>query len=278
MPKKKNTRPKRLTKRAVLRALANEGLPKLNIVFYDETDSTNTRARLYAECCEDKKRCDTLFIARRQRGGRGRMGRQFLSSRESGLWMSLLRFDRPADGAVRDTTRAAVAVCRAVEECAKAAGAECSPSVKWVNDIFLGGRKLCGILAEGGYASGADLSYSVVGIGVNLYKTPLPDELSGIITDLYTECGACVDRAMLAAKITRGLLADEEYAEVMEEYRHRLFILGKKITVSRGAESFFATAEELEPDGALIVVDEDGKKIRLNSGEISIRQIPIREN
>ena len=79
------TRKKRLTKRALKRALERQGLPKINIVFYDETDSTNTRARLYAECCEDKKRRDTLFVARKQRGGRGRMGRSFVSRGETGL-------------------------------------------------------------------------------------------------------------------------------------------------------------------------------------------------
>ena len=271
---KKQPRPIRLTRRALRRALVNEGLGSLNIVFFDETDSTNTRARLYAEGCADKKRCNTLFVARKQRGGRGRMGRRFISDGESGLWMSLLRFDRAPESALFDTTRAAVAVCRAIEELVCESGGECRASVKWVNDIFLGGKKLSGILAEGGYAAEGEISYSVVGIGVNLYKTDLPDELLPIATSLFEQCGIVLDRAVLAARIVRELLCECVREDVMKEYRDRSFILGRAVEVRRGNESYSAIAEDIDSDGALIVTDRDNNRIKLNSGEVSIRQIP----
>lgn len=274
MPVKTDTRPKRLTKRAVKRAMAKNGLPKLNIVFYDETDSTNTRARLYAENCDKKAMKDTLFIARRQRTGRGRMGRQFLSRGESGLWMTLLRFDRVPETAVKDTTRAAVAVCRAVEEAAAAGSAVCRASIKWVNDVFLGGRKLCGILAEGGFSAKTAAHYSVIGIGINLYKIELAEEIKDIATDLYTETAVVTDRAELAARIIKDITKNGD-SSVMEEYRERSFILGKRVLVTRGTESFEATASEIENDGALTVTLDGGQTERLTSGEVSIRQIPI---
>lgn len=273
MHTKNDTRPHRLTRRAVKRAMAKNGLPKLNIVFYDETDSTNTRARLYAETCGEKAMRDTLFIARKQRTGRGRMGRRFSSSGESGLWMTLLRFNRGAETSVRDTTRAAVAVCRAVEEAARRSGAVCEAKIKWVNDVFLGKGKLCGILAEGGFTAGGNLPYSVVGIGINLYKTEFPEEIRDIATDLYTECGFTADRAELCARISSELILGASVPTI-EEYRRRSFILGKRVTVTRGSESFEAVAEAIEDDGALTVLLDNQEKTKLISGEVSIRQIP----
>ena len=264
------TRKKRLTKRALKRALERQGLPKINIVFYDETDSTNTRARLYAECCEDKKRRDTLFVARKQRGGRGRMGRSFVSRGETGLWMSLLRFNG-GEGNVGYTVRAAVAVCRAVEGAVKDAGAECNTTVKWVNDVYIGGKKLCGILAEGGYADEGRLPYSVIGIGINLYKTDFDGELAAIATDLYSECGKNLCRATLAAGIIKELWYSDK-RDFTDEYRRRSFIIGERVTVLRAGESYEATAISIGDDGALTVRTENGEERKLISGEVSIRR------
>lgn len=265
MPKSRHPRPGRLTKRGLKRELLRLGLPKINIVFYDETDSTNTRARRFAECCEEKKRCDTLFIARRQKGGRGRLGRSFLSEGETGLWMTLLRFKEAS--ATVSTVEAAVAVCRALES--ETCGS-LRLGIKWVNDILIGRKKLCGILAESGHAEDGGLPYTVLGIGINLYKTDFPRELSELATDLYTECGLILDRARLAAAVIRELYACR--GGVMDEYRQRCVVLGEKVTVTRGSESFVATVTDLDGEGALIVTDKNGEIKRLISGEVSIRR------
>ena len=111
--------------------------------YFEELDSTN---RYLKELAAKDARPGTVIIANRQSAGRGRLGRKFFSPGEKGIYMSiLLRPDIPLERAVLITSMAAVAVARAIE---RVSGIEAK--IKWVNDIFLKGKKVCGILTEAG--------------------------------------------------------------------------------------------------------------------------------
>ena len=127
---------------------------------FDTVDSTNSiaRQRAAAGACEG-----LTLIASSQTTGRGRKGRNLFSPDGTGIYMSvLLRPQASPQIALRITTMAAVSVCQAIEGlCSR------EPGIKWVNDIYMDGRKVCGILTETALAAGGRLEYVVLGIGVN---------------------------------------------------------------------------------------------------------------
>lgn len=214
----------------------------------------------------------SVLVAHSQQGGRGRLGRSF-SSQLGGLYMSvLLRPKCDIATACLITPAAANAVADAVENVLGI-----NLDVKWVNDLFFGGKKVCGILAEsGGVASDGTVGYIVVGIGLNVYEPcgGFPSELSDIAAALLpsTANASVMDR--LAAETVRRVF---EYAkapqskELYNAYKRRLFILGKTVTVHRGNSDFTAKVCELNDDYTLTVETEGGAHIRLLSGEVSLR-------
>ena len=224
-------------------------LPEVRVEVHDEIGSTNDACRRLLS--EGAKRC--LVLAERQTGGRGRRGRSFFSP-PGGLYMSVAMPAAPEELTL--TCRAAVAASQAVSE---VAGADCG--IKWVNDLYLGGKKICGILAErvGGSA--------VVGIGVNLIPSPLPPELRDRVG--FLDCGDV--REALAVKIARALLLrDAEDRSFLDDYRRHSVVLGKEITCFVGERSFPARALEIDGDGALVVLGPNGRET-LRWGEVSIR-------
>ncbi len=227
------------------------------VTVVEEMASTNTALK---EMAAAGAPMGTVLIADRQTCGRGRLGRQFHSP-EGGLYLSVLV--PPADTV---TCRAAVAAARAIESLCDA-----KIDVKWVNDLFLNGRKVAGILAEGVLAPDGTLTAVVLGIGVNVGETTFPDALQSIATSLGNE-GYSLTREDLASAfltgLTQTLCAD---ISVMDEYRRRNLALGRQITVLRGSETYPATAEGITDDGHLVVRTADGTVQTLSSGEIRIR-------
>ena len=235
------------------------------IFVYDSVGSTNDEARKYAARDSGK---NAFFIAREQTSGRGRRGRSFVS-REGGLYISyLLHPTLPTRDAIMLTVFSAVALEKTVRELS---GAE--PKIKWVNDLFLGGKKLAGILAEGEFTKdGSGFEYAVVGIGINLHGASAPAEISGIATTLEAECGARVDIAEFAGKLAERLASFEEsqISEYMHEYRSRSLVIGKRVGLVSSGESFFATVLGIEDDGAIRVVLDSGEERTFYSAEIGI--------
>ena len=215
----------------------------------------------------------SVVAASQQTAGRGRRGRAFASPANTGLYLSiLLRSALPMGSAALITSAAAVAVCRALHTvCGKD-----DVQIKWVNDLYTGGKKCCGILTE----AAADMEtggidYIIVGIGLNLLPPEggFPPELAEIATAIFP-AGATVPRCRLAAEITNEVLVlcnSLPDASFMEEYRARNFVPGRDITIVQNGTQRPAKALAITDDGHLVVRLPDGAQEELSFGEISIR-------
>ena len=215
------------------------------------------------------KGCEAPFavIAGRQEGGRGRLGRSFFSP-EGGLYMSLVLSGEAIPAPDMLTTAASLAVARAIEALT---GRGCS--IKWVNDIYIHGRKAVGILTEGlvNMEEGG-LDKAIIGIGVNLQPgaESVPEELRSKMIYLYPSGNSPVTRAELGARITEEVIKvlSEDF---IDEYRSRCFILGSSITVIKNGIQREAVAIDVDDRAELVVRYPDGRIEALSSGEVTLR-------
>ena len=251
-----------MTKKKIEKALADIGEKPFKIVFYDTTDSTNTRAKEYAK--QSTERENLIFVANHQTNGRGRLGRSFVSNEGAGIYLSILTYpDESGADATAVTARAAVALARAIDSLAGT-----KTQIKWVNDIVLGGKKLAGILTESEMLENGKIGYLVVGMGINVYKNAISEEISDIATSIESEVGSAPDRSRLVAKIISEFFRESN--DYLDEYRARSLVIGKKVTVIKPTEQYEATVVGINDDFSL-QIQRDGKEERLFTGEISIR-------
>lgn len=236
----------------------------------DAPDSTNQSAKELALAGAPH---GTVLLADSQANGRGRFTRSFYSPR-GGLYMSVILHPEQLRFAhiTAVTAFAAVAVCEAIE----AVTGE-SPEIKWVNDILIGGKKVCGILTEAvtDFESGS-LGWIVLGIGINVQtrQEDFPPELRGIAASVGADAPANGLRSRLAAEIIDRVLGWAEppqEAELFRRYRMRLGMLGEAVTVVQGEISYPARAVGLDDAGHLIVEDAEGVQHVLTSGEVRRR-------
>lgn len=243
----------------------------LQLEVFPELDSTSTLLKKRAEAGAPE---GTVIVAERQTAGRGRLGRSFFSPPGGGIYMSLLLRPRfTAQESLCITTCAAVAVCKAIEQ---HTGVDCS--IKWVNDVFCHGKKVCGIATEASLdLESGGLHYAILGIGLNVYpgNEAFPEELQSIAGTVLTEPRSGQDlRSMLAATILNHFwacypnLTDKAY---FADYRSRSFVLGKPIYILRKGTREEALALELDEDFRLRVQRSNGQIETLSSGEVSIR-------
>ena len=231
------------------------------LILGDCVDSTNAKVK---EMALHGAAEGVTMIADTQTGGRGRRGRTFASP-EGGLYLStLLRPVGEIDPGVI-TCRAAVAAARAIESLC-----DLPIDIKWVNDLYLHGRKVAGILAEGVLSPDGALTAVVLGIGINICGT-LPAELDGIATTLAAH-GATVCREDLAAAFLNAWeeASTADHGDIMEEYRRRNIVLGRQVTVVQGSDVYPATVLAVTDSGHLRVSTPDGERV-LSSGEVSLR-------
>lgn len=227
-----------------------------------ETDSTNNIAKGYAE--QGKT---AIVVSDGQRKGRGRLGREFFAPHGTGAYFSVvLRPVLSLERAQLLTAYAAVVAAKAVE---RLSGGEVK--IKWVNDLFMGGKKICGILTEASVGiEGSTLDYAVVGIGINVYKTELPDHLRGVATSIEAETGVKIDRNELIALIANGLAEAEgaiSNGKFMNDYRIMSNIIHREVLVN-GEYSAFVRG--IEDDGA-ILLESSGAIKKMNGGEVSLK-------
>ena len=246
-------------------------VPGLEVEFRPVVTSTNDPLR---QAAEEGAPEGKVMVAAEQTAGRGRRGHSFYSPPDAGLYLSLLlRPKLSAPEALSLTTCAAAAVALAVEECAGIPA-----QIKWVNDVFCRGKKVCGILTEASLdLESGGLQYAIVGIGVNLYPPAggFPEELADIMGSVYTEKPRGYEcRSRLAGSILNHFfafyqnIADRPF---FEDYRKRSFLLGQEIEVLERGQVRPVLALDLEPDFSLRVREADGTERVLSSGEVRAR-------
>ena len=236
-----------------------------------EIGSTNTALK---ELANRGEAAGLALVAGRQTAGRGRMGRSFFSPEDTGVYLSLLLRPRlPAAEATRITACAAVAVAETLEELSGR-----KAQIKWVNDVFMDGKKVCGILTEASLDCESGLvNYAVVGIGVNALTPPggFPPELREIAGAVFPERTLPELRCRIAAGILNRLwrfCGGERLGDCFEAYRDRSLVLGRELELlSPGREPEPALALALERDYALRVRLADGSERRVQSGEVRVR-------
>lgn len=258
--------PDRLSEAEIRRWLTGPGAVR-ELEIHGLLDSTNNRAKALAAAGAVH---GTAVIADSQSGGKGRLGRSFFSPEHSGVYMTvILRPDCTPDKAGLLTSLAAVAAARAVE---KVSGVDVK--IKWVNDLYLNEKKICGILTEGGLGLEAGrLEYAAVGIGINVNRMEFPPELREIATSVGNETGTSHDRNRLIAEILNeldSLYGDLETGVFLEESRRRSNVIGREVTVIEGGKKYPAKALDIDGQGRLIVETEEGRTC-LNYGEVSLK-------
>ncbi|MDL2281247.1 biotin--[acetyl-CoA-carboxylase] ligase [Selenomonadales bacterium OttesenSCG-928-I06] len=251
-----------------IRAFLDECYQENNVLIYESLDSTNSHAkRLVIDGIEH----GSIIIADEQTAGRGRLGRSFFSPAHTGLYMSLvLRPKRDIYDSVLITIAAAVAVCLVIEELTNE-----SPKIKWVNDVFLDKKKICGILTEGiGDLETGAIESIVVGIGVNLTTAAekFPAEIKDKAGSVWRKG---VYRNILAAKIANNLLRLQENLtdpQLIAEYKSRSFIIDKDILYQKNGTDYLGHVLDINDRGNLVVRTSSEDIIILESGEVTIRE------
>ncbi len=256
-----------------IKALLGEGGRHFRLRVLESTSSTNTL--LASEAAELPH--FSVVAAGAQTQGRGRLGRSFFSPPDTGVYISiLLKENITCTDAGRLTTAAAIAACRAIEKCTDA-----KPAIKWVNDVFVGGRKVCGILTEASInCDTGQPDHMIVGIGFNVYPPEggFPPELKEIAGSIVTERREGLRSALAAAFLNAfwEIFQTPGDPALFSEYKERCFVLGREIYVIKRNGPIPAKALKLMDDYSLLVRYQDGKKEVINAGEISIRPVESR--
>ncbi|MBE6875189.1 MAG: biotin--[acetyl-CoA-carboxylase] ligase [Ruminococcus sp.] len=230
---------------------------------YEELDSTN---RLAKELASQGAPDGTVVTADVQTAGRGRMGKSFHSP-TGGLYMSVVIHPDLQLSAMMSIT---ACTATAVHEALKKFGIE--TQIKWVNDLFLNHKKICGILSEGSFnAEMLKMDYLIIGIGINLHPDPhLPEELKPIVTDIETETGKHINKCELTAEILKQMrkyfleIFDRTYLEV---YTENSCTLGHRVRTDTGLEGI---AESFTEEAGLCIRLDDGAEMLLNTGSAQI--------
>lgn len=242
----------------------------INIEYRETVTSTNTLLKKMAENGEKE---GYVLLASEQTSGRGRLGRSFSSQNGTGVYFSiLLRPDMKPSDSLLITTCAAVAVAKAIEK-----NTDKMTSIKWVNDIYMRDRKVCGILTEASFdLECGKLSYAVLGIGINMYfpENSLPEELKDIAGSVFDEKpdGDTVSR--IIADVINIFMS--EYSVLVGkhflfDYCSRSYLDGKEINVIKPDGIKEAVALEIDDNFRLHVEYTDGSEEYLSSGEVSTK-------
>lgn len=246
-------------------------MQELKIIYLDEIDSTNREVRRLGDAGAVE---GTVVIADCQTGGKGRLRRTWFSPAGTGIWMSLLlRPELPPEKVSGITLMAALSVCRAIRS---ATGL--NTQIKWPNDLVIDGKKVCGILTESAILDG-ELKFAVLGIGVNVNQTEFPGDLPHAWS-LAMTAGRELDREGLIECCLSCLKEDyERYVQsgdlrqLRQEYEAHLVNLDQPVRVLSTTGEWAGVAKGITDGGDLIVLNDAGEKITVNSGEVSVRGV-----
>ncbi|MEK3793553.1 biotin--[acetyl-CoA-carboxylase] ligase [Paenibacillus sp. FSL R7-0204] len=242
----------------------------LRLEVFKSVASTNELVKALASGGEAEGK---VILSEEQTAGRGRKGRPFFSPAGTGIYMSILLRPRlSAADATLLTTSAAVAVALAIESVSGL-----STQIKWVNDVFMNGKKVCGILTEASLSLESEwLDYAVLGIGINvtLPSGGFPAELSGVATSIYEAGNPEGDlRNRLTAEVLNRFMGYYEQLKerlFLPDYRQRMMSLGETVMVVKEHQEQAATAVDIDNDCRLKVRYPNGGEEYLSSGEVRI--------
>lgn len=235
---------------------------EIDIFSYKTIDSTNTQMKKLAI---NGGKNHSVIVSEEQSAGRGRFGRSFYSPAQKGVYMSvLLKTGDSLQNATMITIKTAVAVRRAIAKLY-----DIEVAIKWVNDLYYRGKKVCGILSEAisDFESGM-IEAIIIGIGINVSTDNFPLEIASIATSLGLQEA---NRNQFIAEILNQLFAiiDEDFKLVLNEYRMASCVLHKQITFNQKGEQFTGLVREINDLGNL-VVSSNGAEMVLTAGEVSI--------
>ena len=241
-----------------------------NIHYYETVASTQKIAN---ELANNGAPEGTIVVADEQTAGRGRLARQWVSPKGTGIWMSLiLKPDIPIFQAPQLTLLSAVAAVQGIEQ---ATGAK--PEIKWPNDLLMNGRKVSGILTE--MQAEADGIHSVIigiGINVNQQQSDFPAELQTIATSLAIETGtrqsreACMAAILAQFESLYSRYCESGFSEIKHLWEKHAISIGKVVTAVTARERITGTALGITDEGVLLVKDEGGSVHRIFSADIEI--------
>lgn len=267
----------------------NESYPdltKVNVECFKTIDSTNTYAKKILSEAGNLRLPDgnlspaglkyhnSIIVAESQSAGRGRLGRTFVSPSKTGIYLSVIY--APQGGIsepAKLTAFSAVAVTRVISRLY-----HINAKIKWINDIFINGKKVCGILTEGftNFESGI-IESAVVGIGINISDNKDIFEANKIAGSITGDKGIeNISRCQLAAEVAGETLKifEEDTDKVMKEYKEASFLIGDKVQVhpviGDDKSVYSAKVIDIDDKAGLIVQLEDGSKKTLSSGEVSL--------
>lgn len=233
---------------------------------FSELDSTNSYLKREAE----KLPHLSVALARSQTGGRGRLGRSFFSP-QSGLYFSALFKSELSLSTIQLLTpMAAVAVAEALEACGSLPA-----GIKWVNDVYIHEKKVCGILVETGFSQNSSaLDWAIIGIGLNLTppKEGFPDDIKNRAAAAFDSCTEELRKKVLTTvlKLLKTGIEDLGSKAFLENYRRRSILTGRMVDVIHGNYSEQARVIGIDDECRLIVETDNGRQT-LNTGEVSIR-------
>ncbi len=262
---------------------ASNNISKENIIKYlsgkifscdihilDSVDSTNNYAKMLAK---NDAPHGSVVIAKKQTFGRGRLGRSFYSPSDAGVYLSIiLRPEFDIERILLITAATSVALCRAIDSVAHT-----KTEIKWVNDIYLNKRKLCGILAETISNNVGSVDYIILGVGINVTNDAFPPDIKDIATSLLMNTDIQIDRAFLIAQVLNEF--EKVYADIcadnikgiMDEYKKRSCVIGKKVKAICAGKEREVFVCDIDDFGALVIKNEEGQCEKISSGEISVR-------
>jgi BirA family biotin operon repressor/biotin-[acetyl-CoA-carboxylase] ligase len=234
---------------------------------HDSVDSTNLVARELARAGAGH---GTVVSAESQSQGRGRLGRSWVSPAHKNLYLSIvLRSDFPADRLPQIGLTAGVAACDTLREWQPA-------TLKWPNDVLIGGRKVCGILAEMEGAAGSQTVILGIGVNVNADGNDFPPELRDKASSLLLEGGTPVDRAQVAGRLLTHLETWYEtwsqvgFAPIAAAWRDRSGLIGQMIHVAEPGKEIAGQVVGLDEDGSLRIGLANGEEHRIVAGDVTV--------
>ncbi len=254
-----------------IRLYLNDTFKHLDIQAFTEVTSTNDEAKELAMAGATH---GTLIVANEQTKGRGRYGRRFESPKDTGIYMSIILDPKQLGSIPKELLTAYVAV---VVSDVLSKFSQQEVGIKWVNDLFIKGKKVAGILTEASTnLETGDIDWIVVGIGINVSTTTerFSKDIQHVATSLFNqEVSTLINRNELIADLANQLLSDtneKNLSEVMEAYRHKSIVIGEVVKFQSGDIVYEGVAQTILDDGSLVIKTTQGEEKQLRFGEISI--------